>query len=195
MRSDCVKKDFLVLFVLMVVFFMAANNVFSKSAGAEVDATIEVDMGGVLVEDFLGAGVQWSAYPWFDVSESDWEKVFKRVDYLKLPFVRIMVDMTSFFAGLDENGEPQYLFDCELMQRVYKLLDYCECNNVIVMVGQWGWSNTAKHREGENWNFSPDSAMHTRISADYINHLLNVKGYKCIRWYDMINEPDGSWSS
>jgi len=106
-----------------------------------IDATVEVDASKVLAEDFLGAGVQWSAYPWFDVSESDWQKVFRRLDYMKLPFTRVMVDMTTFFGGLDENGRPRYLFDCELMQRVYKLLDYCETNNITVLFGHWGWPN------------------------------------------------------
>ena len=160
-----------------------------------IDATVEVDTSKVLAEEFLGAGVQWSAYSWFDVSESDWQKVFRRLDYMKLPFTRVMVDMTTFFGGLDKNGEPQYLFDCELMQRVYKLLDYCEINNVTVLFGHWGWANTAKHRPGQNWDIPPDSEMHARISGELAEHVVTRKGYTCIKWFDLINEPDGYWSS
>jgi hypothetical protein len=163
-------------------------------ANLKADAMVKVDVEDVLVEDFLGAGVQWSAYPWFDVTEADWQKVFKRVDHMQLPFSRVMVDMTTFFDGLDEDGEPKYLFDCELMQRVYKLLDYCEERDVTVMFGHWGWANTAKH-SGGNWDVEPESELHAKISAALIDQVINKKGYKCVKWFDTINEPDGSWSS
>ena len=160
-----------------------------------VDFEVNINTDNILTDDFLGAGVQVSAYPWFDVSEDDWQKVFSRMDFMKIPFTRIMVDWTTFFAGLDETGEPQYLFEGELMQRVYKLLDYCEQRNVIVMFGQWGWANTALHKEGENWDFAPDSPIHARISCALANQLISVKSYTCIKWFDLINEPDGYWSS
>ncbi|MCP4709922.1 MAG: glycoside hydrolase family 5 protein, partial [Planctomycetes bacterium] len=167
---------------------------FSFALAEDDPILVEVDTDDVLTDNFLGAGVQWSGYPWFDVSEEDWQKVFKRVDYMKMPFTRVMVDITTFFAGLDENGEPQYVFDCRLMQRVYKLLDYCQENDIIVMAGQWGAANTAIY-SGGNWDFPVDGPLHARITVDYIDQLVNVKGYTCIKWYNLINEPNGSWSS
>ena len=121
--------------------------------------------------------------------------MFSRLDYMKLGFTRVMVDMTTFFDGLDEEGKPKYIFDCELMKRVYKLLDYCEKRDVIVMFGHWGWANTAKHSGGGNWDIAPESQMHARISTALIKQVVDTKGYSCIKWFDPINEPDGSWSS
>jgi len=160
-----------------------------------VDATVRVDASKVLSEDFLGAGIQCSGYPWFNVSDADWQKVFKRLDYIKLPFTRVMVDWTSFFEGLDENGDPRYIFESPKMRNTYKLLDYCELNSITVMFGHWGWANTAKHRPGQNWDIPPDSEMHARISGELAEHIVARKGYTCVKWFDLINEPDGYWSS
>lgn len=155
---------------------------------------LEVDTDQVLTRSFIGVGVQWSAYPWFDVSDVDWDKVFRRVDYMKLPFTRVMVDLSTFFEGLDDKGEPRYIFNGKLMNNVYKLLDYCEDKKITVLFGHWGWTNTALTADS-SWAFPPDSPMHARLSADLIEHLLIKKGYTCIKWFDPINEPDGHWSS
>jgi len=168
----------------MVSAAYAAENTVDSPPVAEIDLT------DVVEPSFLGAGVQWSAYPWFDVSESDWQKVFRRVDYLKLPLARVMVDVTTFFAGLDDDGTPQYLFDCELMRRLYKLLDYCENRDVTVVLGQWGSVESAVKPDTGNWDIPLDSTMHARITADLIEHVVAVKGYSCTRWFNLFNEPN-----
>lgn len=160
-----------------------------------LDATITVSVDDVIVEEFLGAGVQCTGYPWFNISEAVWQKTFRRMDYLKIPFTRVMCDWTSFFEGLDADGNPKYIFESQKMRNNYKLLDYCQENDMLVMFGHWGWTNTALHAEDQNWDIAPDSEMHARISADLIDYVVNKKGYSCIKWFDTINEPDGDWSS
>jgi len=157
--------------------------------------TVKIDVEKVLEENFLGVGVQCSGYPWFDVSDADWQKAFERMDYLKMPFTRIMVDWTSFFEGLDADGNPRYAFESQKMRNTYRLLDYCQTKDIIVMFGQWGWVNTALHADGQNWDVLPDSKLHAMMSADLIDYVVNKKQYTCIRWFDPINEPDRYWSS
>jgi hypothetical protein len=184
--------------VVILTTMDSDSTVWVKKQSADnhnADATVAVDASKVLVEDFLGAGIQCSGYPWFNVSDADWQKVFKRLDYIKLPFTRVMVDWTSFFEGLDENGDPKYIFESPKMRNTYKLLDYCQANNIRVMFGHWGWTNTAKHQPGQNWDIKPDSKLHAKMSADLIDYVVNKKGYSCIVWFDPINEPDGNWSS
>ena len=181
------------IMISAVIVCMSCSGINANERDTMV--TVKIDVDKVLEENFLGVGVQCSGYPWFDVSDADWKKVFERMDYLKMPFTRIMVDWTSFFEGLDADGSPQYTFESPKMRNTYKLLDYCQAKDITVMFGQWGWVNTALHADGQNWDVSPDSKLHARMSADLIDYVVNKKGYTCIRWFDPINEPDGYWSS
>ncbi|MHC5084987.1 MAG: hypothetical protein ACYSOV_05220, partial [Planctomycetota bacterium] len=181
------------IMISLVTVLLFCSGVNANEGNAMV--TVKIDVDKVLEENFLGVGVQCSGYPWFDVSDADWQKVFERMDYLKMPFTRIMVDWTNFFEGLDADGSPQYSFESQKMRNTYKLLDYCQANDITVMFGQWGWINTVLHAEGQNWDIQPDSKLHARMSADLIDYVVNKKGYSCIQWFDPINEPDGFWSS
>lgn len=33
------------------------------------------------------------------------------------------------------------------------------------------------------------------MSVDYLNHLVNVLGFDCIRYFVIFNEPDGYWAT
>ncbi len=180
------KQGFLIVIAILLPAISGCNEQQVKVASA-VDqvVTVRIDTNAVLEKDFLGIGAQWSAYPEFDVSEEDWQKVFSRVDYLKMPFTRVMISMGYCFRGLDDNGKPKYDFNSQRMLKNYKLLDYCQKNNVKVMFGQWGLTR----------GIDRESPMQAKITADLIGHLVNAKGYTCIRWYNYINEPNGEWSS
>jgi hypothetical protein len=103
--------------LLTVLLFCSGVN--ANEGNAMV--TVKIDVDKVLEENFLGVGVQCSGYPWFDVSDADWQKVFERMDYLKMPFTRIMVDWTNFFEGLDADGSPQYSFESQKMRNVWSV--------------------------------------------------------------------------
>ncbi|MHC5122896.1 MAG: hypothetical protein ACYSOR_01680 [Planctomycetota bacterium] len=108
------------IMISAVIVCMSCSGINANERDTMV--TVKIDVDKVLEENFLGVGVQCSGYPWFDVSDADWKKVFERMDYLKMPFTRIMVDWTSFFEGLDADGNPQYIFESPKMRNTYKLL-------------------------------------------------------------------------
>src|SRR3712207_6928311 len=33
------------------------------------------------------------------------------------------------------------------------------------------------------------------MAADYVTWLVKEKGYSCIKYYNMVNEPNGYWST
>ena len=153
-----------------------------------VDATVEVDPRQVLVDDFLGVGVEWSSYPWWDISNEDWQKVFGRLEFMRLPLARVMLDAFWYCQGLDEHGEPIYTWDTSLMRKLYRLLDWCQRNNTVVIIGEWGRPN------GKDLDLAADDPRWTKIIADFVEHMINRKGYTCLKYYNIINEPHGSWS-
>ena len=113
----------------------------ATSAEADPPVAVSVEANHVIRDDFLGVGVQWSSYPWWDISDDDWAKVFRRVEFMRLRFARVMLDAFWYCQGFDEDGTPIYDWDTPLMHKLYRLLDWCEQNDVRVMIGEWGRPN------------------------------------------------------
>ena len=155
----------------------------------KVDAVVTVDADKVLEKNFLGVGAQFSPYDAYKLSASDFQLVCQRLDHMGLPLTRIMLMAYWYCKGLDDKGEPIYDWDSWLMQLLYKNLDWCEKNNTTVMIGEWG---TPPSRTGIKGLRDP---LWARVVADCVEHLLDDKGYTCIKYFNMINEPQGSWSS
>ncbi len=157
-------------------------------SNAPVDASVTVDVNDVQVDDFLGVGVEWSAYPWWDISQQDWEKVFRRVEFMRLPLSRVMLDTFWYCRGFDNEGRPVYDWNTSFMKKLYTLLDWCQRNDTTVIIGEWGRPN------GKDLDLPADDPRWTRIISDFVEYMLDEKGYTCIKYYNIINEPHGSWS-
>lgn len=150
--------------------------------------TIRVDVDRVVREDFWGVGVEWSAYPWWDLSEQDWDTVFKRVEYLRLPMTRVMQDAFYYCKGWD-NGQPIYDFESRLATKLYKLLDWCESNNCRVIFGEWGHP-----QDKDKLTLANTDPRWPRLFCDCLEELVRRRGYSCIQAVNLINEPHGWWA-
>ena len=139
----------------------------------------------VLCQSFTGNGVQWGGYDVLNtwtgsptLSESDWDKLFARIRFMRPPLVRIMVTAGWNYVAdgkfTPEKSEPVLL----------KILDFCQKEGIAVMFGEWG------HNGGTDID-----QPWLENSAKFIEWLLNVKGYSCIKYFNMVNEPNGDWSS
>lgn len=150
---------------------------------------IRVDLNQVVTSDFWGVGVEWSAYPWWDLSDADWETVFRRVEFLRMPVTRIMQDAFYYCKGFDASGEPVYDFQSPLVTKLYRLLDWCEANNCRVIFGEWG------HPQGRNGlTLANDDPRWPRLFVDFLEELVKRRGYECVAVVNLINEPHGWWA-
>ncbi len=70
-------------------------------ATPKLDTTVRIDFAEPVSKAFLGIGVQWASYPWFEVSPADWEKVTRRVEFLRMPISRVMLDAFWYWRGFD----------------------------------------------------------------------------------------------
>ena len=68
------------------------------------------------------------------------------------------------------------------------ILGYCQSRGVTVMFGDWGGS-LMDARAGTVNRTLLDHA------AAYVAWLVGEKGYDCIRYYNLVNEPNGFWSA
>ena len=159
-----------------------SNNPEISGADLRNDLVIKTE---VLNQSFTGNGVQWGGYDMLNswtgsptLSESDWNKLFVRIQFMRPPLVRIMVSVGWNYVVDDKftpaKSEPVLL----------KILDFCQKEGITVMFGEWG------HNGGtdidQTW---------LENSAKFIEWLVNTKGYRCIKYFNMVNEPNGDWSS
>ena len=106
--------------------------------------------------------------------------------------MRVMLhDGDSYCIGFEDDGTPIYDWESVMMKRVYKILDFAQQNDIPIMLGEWrsiserGYLSYDDHGKTVNWS-SPTWAM---MIGDCLEHLIVDKGYTCIKYYNMINEP------
>ncbi len=194
-----------ILFVGMLLLLAGCEQ--KEDSQADNSLTLLPDKIISPADDFIGGGVEWSAYPHADsenaewgllMTDQKWQEVFKRLDFMQPKIVRVLDQANwRYLEGMDDNGNPIVNFDNQEMQALYKLLDYCEKNEVQVILGEWGQPYKVHDPKLQLQNaFSGTSdSKWISIIVEHINHLVHTKGYTCIRYFNLVNEPNGYWSS
>lgn len=147
--------------------------------------TVVIDTEQTLQTDFMGFGVQWDPHAESLVLDSAWKKLIERVDYLSPQLVRCMVLARWYIKGVEE-GQPRLDFDNYEMRQAMRVLDYCQANDIEVVWGDWG--------PPTNLGLRFDDVAWARAMAQCVAYLRRDCGYTCIRYVNIGNEPDGSWS-
>ncbi|MFR3214845.1 MAG: hypothetical protein ACLTWE_16215 [Dysgonomonas mossii] len=149
----------------------------------ELQITVSSD---IINADYMGNGVEWDPYDeaeaWgSSISEADWQKLFKRLDFMRMGYVRCMIN--SPFRYYDaKTGQYDKTRNIESLSRVLK---YCTDNNITVMYGEYN---------PPTWDMKADQKW-VDMSVDYLNYLVNDLGFSCIKYFVIFNEPDGDWAS
>ena len=162
--------------LLVVVFSICCSNLFSQPV------RIVVYGDQVLEKSYLGNGVQWSAYPQFDISEKSWQRVFERTDFMRLNFIRLVLNANEYCKAYPVDGKPEYDFNDVRILRICRILDYCQKRDVDVILGEWG-----NPRMGGITISDPRWA---EIVGEFLNYLINEKKYTCLKYYNLGNEPN-----
>jgi len=174
--------------LLLAIFFAytscgkSDNPVVPEVSDARNDLVIKAN---VVTQSFVGNGVQWGGYDMLNswtgnptLTESDWNKLFQRIRFMRPPLVRIMVT-----AGWNYLIDGKYN-PAKSEPVLLKILDFCQKEGITVMFGEWG------HNGGTGID-----PVWLENSAKFTEWLVNTKGYSCIRYFNMVNEPNGDWSS
>ena len=144
------------------------------------DCTVSIDASSYVSKDYIGNGVQWDPYEIYVISDADWQKIYSRLDVMKPQFIRMMHNIAEKSA--DGVLTPEVGLD-----HLTHLLDYCQSRKITVMFGDWG----GRLVDPENGTINEPVL---RNAAEYIDFLINKKGYDCIKYYNLVNEPNGHWS-
>ena len=140
-----------------------------------------IDFTNEIKKDILGVGVEWDP-PMYDCTpdftEEQWELIFKRLDFFKLKFARMMM-----YSPLPESGATENNYEDRRVKNVIRVLEYCQKNDVKVMLGMWN---------KPYWVERYDDPVWIRSIADLILYFRE-KGFTCIKYFNFVNEPNGSW--
>jgi hypothetical protein len=165
------------LFLLVAILSISCLTVFSQPV------KIEVYSNQVLEKSYIGNGAQWSAYPLRDISEKSWQRVFERTDFMKLNFIRLVNNANEYCQSFPVDGKPVYTFDADKIKRMCRILDYCQKQGVDVILGEW----SSPRMDGVTLT----DPRWAEMVGEFINYLVNVKKYSCIKYYNLGNEPNG----
>ncbi len=155
--------------------------------------TATVDPKAVAVERFLGFGAEWDPNFWVEpnlqlgVTEDDWATVVKRIRWMKLPLVRMMVQ-----ARWCTKGDGKFDWESPNMKSLYRHLDVCQKEGITVFLTDWGVATWCKV-PGFSGN---DDPKYADAIGTYLDYLTNQRGYTCIKHFILVNEPNyegGGW--
>ena len=136
------------------------------------------------------SGSAWGANPGPE-DERRWQELFHYAEWLGLDWCRVELEQRTY-----EPERGKFTWDTPEMRTLYRILDWAERRGVDVVLQQL-WGDVA-------WNAYPGmegDPVKVLRSAPYsipdwanglgelMNHLVRVKGYTCIRWLSVVNEP------
>lgn len=149
----------------------------------EVTITVSPE---VINAGYIGNGAEWDPYDeakaWgASVSDKDWEKLFKRLDFMKMQYVRCMINSPYVYYDAATGSYDK----TRNLESISQLLKYCTERGITVIYGEYN---------PPTWAMKQDPKW-VDMSVDYLNYLVNDLGFSCIKYFTIFNEPDGNWAS
>jgi len=140
-------------------------------------------------------GSGWGAYP---PAEDDraWQQIYRHASWLGLDFNRVEIEQRIYEPELN-----RFTFDSPEMRILCRILDWNQKHNTDVFFQQM-WANTAWSAYPESRD-DPIKRVHSAPRdldafanglATLMEYLIKKRGYTCIKWLSITNEPGSNWS-
>jgi hypothetical protein len=171
----------------------ALTAITAHTVPASTPDTVVISPSRTIVAPFHGLGVQWDpfAYP---PTETEGHTILERMDYCRPGYLRVMHNLPDYLTGFDAAGKPQFVWEThdpekrKNFDQLINILDYAQSRHIDVILGLWG---PPPQRLIEGGQSDP---KWTQVIGDFLVYLRKERGYTCIRYYNIINEPNGNWS-
>jgi hypothetical protein len=140
-------------------------------------------------------GSGWGAYPPAE-DERAWQQIYRHAEWLGLDWNRVEIEQRVYQPERD-----QFTFDSPEMRILYRILDWHQRQGADVFFQQM-WCNTAWLAYPE-FRDDPVGRVHSAPYdvpafadglATLMEHLIKKRGYTCIKWLCINNEPGAGFS-
>lgn len=144
--------------------------------------------GVVACRSFMGFGVEWDpgvarlAEPAATLTDSDWDLIVKRISWMRIPVIRMMMQTKWCYRG-----GGQFDWESPEMKLLYRHLDVCARFGIKVILTDWGCERDWLRAPGIKSFADPNYAD---AIETYMDHLVNTRGYSCIKYFVLGNEPN-----
>ncbi len=136
-------------------------------------------------------GSGWGGYPPLERTQA-WDDIRRHARWLALNFIRVEIDQRMY-----EPGRGRFDWDNDEMGALLAILDWCEENKADVFFTQmWPDVEWNAYKEVGRLQSAPKSVQDfVHGVAVLMQHLVQKRGYSCIRWLAIVNEPglDMTW--
>jgi hypothetical protein len=153
---------------LLVVFLLSMH--VSMAEGGTVTITLSHAVRG----PWIGFGVNMESLSWSSStpSSTDWTNTYlPRLQWMKPPIIRLM---------MSANYTSSYL------TQLYRILDYAQSHGIQIVLSEWGNGWSPVQMPGALLG----DTTYTNAIGNYMQNLINTKGYTCIKYFILGNEPN-----
>lgn len=118
--------------------------------------------------------------------QTAWNDLLRHACWLGLDFIRVEIDMRMYHPRRDE-----FTWDNEEMQTLERILQHCQSNHVdVYFTMMWQDVDWNAHPGVNRLQSAPQSVVDFAGSyGALLERLITTKGYTCIRWVTINNEP------
>ncbi|HWF49520.1 MAG TPA: hypothetical protein VG294_02655 [Solirubrobacteraceae bacterium] len=162
----------------VVVLVLALGVHTSRARAAGPALTLYTDQ--LADPAFMGLGVQLDPYDTLKPAQLNWPLITQRLDFMGPGLMRVVEPASDYFAGYDASGNPTYRWTSNHVQELLSILGYAQSRGITVVLGDWG---------------NPLIQGDARIPADFIGALHTTYGFTVLRYYNVMNEPNGAGPS
>jgi hypothetical protein len=168
--------------MLTIKRFILAVVLSSTVTGYAADVSITIDPYLVEEKNFLGFGANWGDYTDRVITDTQWNRLRERLQFMKPGMLRIMSLSYTRIGTKDSVTEKFSLGPDTNLQRVknnIRMLEITRDLNIPVGIGWWAITST--------------DSSYVNMYADYFDSLINKARYSNLKIFYPQNEP--GWGS
>ncbi|KUO62401.1 hypothetical protein APF79_07780 [bacterium BRH_c32] len=176
------KFRFIAFFIFSFGYISACSTEIIKKEPAPF--IINIDTTKISSKNFRGLGFEWDArnYTNMNIVDNDYKLIFDRAKWMNFKIIRTMMQVKWAF-----DDDDNFIINSDEFYHLTKILDYCEQNEISVIMQEWGiepeWLNHNKLNK-------VDESKYLDMIIEYMDYFVNKKKYRCIKYFGFVNEPN-----
>jgi hypothetical protein len=179
--------------ISLTVILLAVAVLGAAPAAQAADFQVAEPSAAVFRAPFQGFGAEWDPFYFVEnnqkrgADEAGWKLITQRIKDLDIHIVRMVMQLKWCQA---EPNLTLWTWDTPQMKSLYRYLDFCQANDITVILTDWGWAARGKNLAGHNLYPTTSDPRYAHGMAAYLKELIVNRKYTCIRYFVAGNEPD-----